>query len=77
MISWAGLCQTKGFGSWFQRSTQISIASMRAGTLEKAPRRSRRSVISLNYCSTRLSHESRSARSAGANVSAWGGPATR
>ena len=58
MISSAVLCQTKGFGSSFQCSAHISIASTRSGTEVNTPRRSRRSVSSLNQRSTRLSHES-------------------
>ena len=57
MISSAVLCQTNGLGSLFQWSPQVSMASIRAWTLEKAPRRSRRSVNSLNHRSTRFSHE--------------------
>ena len=57
MISSAGLCQMKGFGSSFQCSAQISMASIKWGTEVNAPRRSRRSVSSLNQRSMRLSHE--------------------
>ena len=57
MISSACLCQTKGLGSSFQCSAQISMASMRCGTEVKAPRRSRRSVSSLNQRSMRFNHD--------------------
>ena len=53
----AVLCQTIGWGSSLQCSVHSSMASTRAGTLAKLPRRSRRSVSSLNQRSTRFSHD--------------------
>ena len=57
MMSSAVLGHRKGLGSSFQRSAHTSMASMRASTLVKVPRRSRRSVSCLNHPSTRLSQE--------------------
>jgi len=51
------LWQTKGLGTVFQFSAQISITSISCGTDVKTHRRNRRSVSSLNQSSIKLSYD--------------------
>ncbi len=59
MMSWAVAFQMNGFGSRFQCSAQVVIASARSATLVNRPRRRRPSVSSFNQRSIRFSRRTR------------------